>query len=130
MTLAITPHSFAAASISVLFWWTVASPAMALALAAFAGRRPRLRLALVIAIVAGPLIVLMPLTAMHGGPGALAAGAAAAVEGAALVLAAAALVLSRRGRSVAARPAAAAIACAVVGGMLGTLALVTTFILL
>lgn len=130
MPLADTARSFAAGAVSVLFWWTVVSPLLAVAVALFAGRHPRLRYALTLAVVVPPMLELLPLAAMRGGGGALLAAAAAAADAAAAVLA----VLALTGKAPPAgdgwrsRPAglgAAATAAAVVGGMLGSLALLT-----
>ena len=133
MAVAETAEWFAATSVSVLFWWTVVSPLLVLAAAVLAGRRPRLRYALTLAIVIGPLLELLPLAVMHGGLGGAISAVAAAVEGAAAVLAVLALV-AVRGSSAdaagrrAARLGGAATAAAVAGGMVGSVALLTSFI--
>jgi hypothetical protein len=108
----------------------VISPLLALAVAVLVARRPRVRYALTMAVVIGPLLVLLPLAVMHGGRGAVLAAAAAAVEVAAVVFAALALAAARRaapGRRVA-HLGDAATAAAVAGGMVGSVALVTSFV--
>ena len=146
MLLAATrewPHWLAATSITFLLWWTIASPLLLLGAAVLAARRPRLRSLLTIAICAPPLLVLLPLTAMGGGVGAVAAGAAAALEAAAVALAVVAMVAPQpRPASPPAEEAApvaeppltwsvklgwAAVFCAVAGGMVGSLAFLTQF---
>jgi hypothetical protein len=138
MPLADTGHWFAAVSISVLFWWTVASPVIVLALAVLTARRPRLQYTLTILVVVPPLLELLPLAAMRGGLGGAVAGLAAAVEVAAVVLAAAALMTRRAAPGDAADPAPgpttrsarlgwAAAFCAVAGGMIGSLAFLNLF---
>ena len=134
MAAAVTAEWFAVTSVAVLFWWTVISPLLALAVAVLAGRRPRVRYALTLAIVIGPLLELLPLAVMHGGGGAVLAAAAAAVEGAAAVLAVLALAALRSaapgaapGRRAASLGGAATVA-AVAGGMVGSVALLTSFI--
>ena len=134
--MAVAPAEwFAATSISVLFWWTVVSPLLALAAAVLAGRRPRLRHALTLVLAIGPLLELLPLAVMHGGRGAALAAAAAAVETAAVVLAALALVALRGTRpdgaatdARGARLGGAATAAVVAGGMMGSVALLTSFL--
>lgn len=138
MPLADTGHWFAGVSITVLFWWTVASPVIVLAVAVLTSRRPRLQYGLTILVVVPPLLELLPLAAMRGGPGGAVAGLAAAVEVAAVVLSVAALVTHRRAPAPAqdAAPAPltrsakmgwAAVFCAVAGGMIGSLAFLTLF---
>lgn len=133
MVVAGTAEWFAATSVSVLFWWTVVSPLLVLAAAVLAGRRPRLRYALTLAIVIGPLLELLPLAVMHGGRGGVLSAVAAAVEGAGAVLAVLALV-ALRGTSAAAaggraaRLGGASTVAAVAGGMIGSVALLTSFV--
>ncbi len=113
MPIDVSPGSFAAVVISALFWWTVLSPAALLLVAAFSGRRPRLRGALTVAVLAPPIVTLLPVAVMHGGLEAAAAAAAA------LALAAA-VALTLLGE----RYATAALLTGVAGGMVGSLALV------
>lgn len=96
------PHWLAATAITVLLWWTIASPLLVLGAAVLAVRRPRLRALLVIAVCAPPLLVLLPLTVMRGGLGAVVAGAAAALELTAVALELVALVTHRAPAAVAA----------------------------
>jgi hypothetical protein len=133
MAVADTAAWFAATSVSVLFWWTVVSPLLVLGAAVLAGRRPRVRYALTLAVVIGPLLELLPLAVMHGGRGGAISAVAAAVESAAAVLAVLALVALRDmsadaagGR--AARLGGAATVAAVAGGMIGSVALLTSFV--
>lgn len=135
------PTWLAATSISVLVWWTIASPIAVLGVAVLTARRPRTGYALLPAVCVPPLLVLLPLTVMRGGAGAAAAGAAAALEIAAVILSLAALVSYRRPIPAAVpedapaeAPAArhvklgwAAAFCAVAGGMVGSLAFLTLF---
>ncbi len=145
MSLAETtgwPTWLAATSITVLVWWTIASPLAVLGVAVLTARRPRTGYALLLAVCVPPLLVLLPLTVMRGGAGAAAAGAAAALEIAAVILSLAALVSYRRPAlpaaaredAVAELPTArhaklgwAAAFCAVAGGMVGSLAFLTLF---
>jgi len=144
------PHWLAATSITFLLWWTIASPLLVLGVAVLAARRPRLRSLLVMAVCVPPLLVLLPLTAMRGGGGAVAAGAASALEIGAVALALVALVTHRAvaasptreteprgdgaGADVAEPPLTksaklgwAAVFCAVGGGMVGSLAFLSLF---
>ena len=128
MPLDASPHSLAAAAIRILFWWTVLSPLGLLAVAVLCASRPRLRAALTLVVLVPPFLVLLPVAVMHGGfAGAVAAGAALLVA-AGVVLCAAALVHARRRPELAARNAAAALVFGVVGGMLGSGALVAALI--
>lgn len=136
------PSWLAATSITVLVWWTIASPIAILGVAVVGARRPRTAYLLTVAVCTPPLLVLLPLTVMRGGAGAAASGAAAALEIAAACLALAALATYRR-PAAAARPDEpdgaetltprpvklgwAAVFCAVAGGMVGSLAFLTLF---
>ena len=73
MPIDVSPGSLAAVAITTLFWWTVLSPVALLAVAVLCGTRPRLRAALTIAVLAPPVVTLLPVAVMHGGPGAIAA---------------------------------------------------------
>jgi hypothetical protein len=138
------PTWLAATSISLLVWWTIASPIAVLGVAVLTARRPRTGHALLLAVCVPPLLVLLPLTVMRGGAGAVAAGAAAAFEIVAVLLSLAALVTYRRpaitagdGGDEAAADAGptprhvklgwAAAFSAVAGGMVGSLAFLTLF---
>jgi hypothetical protein len=124
MPIDISPGSFAAVVISALFWWTVFSPAGLLAVAVLCGRRPRLRAALTMVVLAPPVVTLLPVAVMHGGLEAAAAAAAVLIAGGALVLATMSFVRARRDPERADRYAAAALIAGVAGCMLGSLALV------
>lgn len=137
------PHWLAATSITFLLWWTIASPLLVLGVAVLAARRPRLRSLLTIAVCAPPLLVLLPLTTMRGGVGAVAAGAASVLEAAAVLLALAALVTYRAPRpsrddgeaadgaepplTWSAKAGWAAVFCTVAGGMVASLAFLSLF---
>ncbi len=69
------PTWLAATSITVLVWWTIASPIAVLGVAVLGARRPRTAYLLTVAVCTPPLLVLLPLTVMRGGAGAAAAGA-------------------------------------------------------
>jgi hypothetical protein len=124
MPIDVSPGSLAAIGISVLFWWTVLSPAGLLALAALCGRRPRLRGTLTIAVAAPPVVTLLPVAVLHGGVTAVAAAVAAAALLAAMALAVVGLTLAAAAAERAERVAAAAFLVGVGGGMVGSLALV------
>lgn len=113
MPIDVSPGSFAAIVIRALFWWTVLSPAGLLAVAALCGRRPRLRTVLSLVVLVPPIVTLLPVAVMHGGTGAVAAAAGALVLAAAVALA----LLGERF-------ATAAFVTGVVGGMVGSVALV------
>jgi hypothetical protein len=124
MPIDVSPGSFAAVTITALFWWTVLSPAALLAVAALCGRRPRLRAALMLAVLVPPVVTLLPVAVMHGGPGAVAAAAAVLVLAAAIALAVASLARWRSAPQRAERYATAAFLAGVAGGMVGSAALV------
>ena len=124
MPIDVSPGSFAAVTITALFWWTVLSPAGLLVVTALCGRRPRLRAALTIAVLVPPVVTLLPVAVMHGGREAVAAAAAAAVLVAAIALAVASLVRLRGAPERAERSATAAFLTGVAGGMVGSAALV------
>jgi hypothetical protein len=124
MPIDVSPGSFAAVTITALFWWTVLSPAGLLAVAALCGRRPRLRAALTIAVLAPPVVTLLPVAVMHGGLGAVAASAAVVVLAGAIALAVASLVRRRSAPERAERYATASLLAGVAGGMIGSAALV------
>lgn len=123
-----SPRSFAAIAIQVLFWWTVLSPLGLLAVAVLCASRLRLRAALTLIVLAPPVLVFLPVVVTHGRFAGPAAGAAL-LDGAGFVLAVAALVRSRRSSAPATRYAATAVVFGVVGGMLGSAALVGALIL-
>jgi len=123
-----SPRSFAAIAIQVLFWWTVLSPLGLLAVAVLCASRLRLRAALTLIVLAPPVLVFLPVVVTHGRFAGPAAGAAL-LDGAGIVLAVAALVRSRRSSAPATRYAATAVVFGVVGGMLGSAALVGALIL-
>lgn len=123
MPFDVSAGSFAAAAISVLFWWTVLSPLGLLAVAVLCARRLRLRLWLTLAILVPPILVFLPVTAMHAGPSRLGTAGAALLDAAGVVLAALALVRLTSRPELAARYAAAALVLGIIGGMLGSGAL-------
>ncbi|MCX6363730.1 MAG: hypothetical protein NTW58_06095 [Actinobacteria bacterium] len=123
MPFDVSAGSFAAAAISVLFWWTVLSPLGLLAVAVLCARRLRLRLWLTLAILVPPILVFLPVTAMHAGPSRLGTAGAALLDAAGVVLAALALVRLTSRPELAARYAAVALVLGIIGGMLGSGAL-------
>ena len=128
MPLDVSAGSFAAAAITALFWWTVLSPLALLAVAVLCARRLRLRLWLTLAILVPPILVFLPVTAMHSGPARVGTAAAALLDGAGVVLAATALPRLPARPERAARYAAAALGLGIVAGMLGSGALVGALI--
>ena len=128
MPFEVSAGSFAAAAISTLFWWTVLSPLGLLAAAVLCARRPRPRLWLTLAILVPPILVFLPVTVMSAGPSRVGTAAAALLDGAGIVLAAVALVRLTTRPELAARYAGAALALGIVGGMLGSAALVGALI--
>jgi hypothetical protein len=124
MPIDVSPGSLAAVAITTLFWWTVLSPAGLLAVAALCSRRPRLRAGLTIAVLAPPLVTLLPVAVLHGGTGAAAAAAAVLVTGGAIALAAVSVARERRDPQHAERFATASFLFGVAGGMIGSAALV------
>jgi len=128
MPFDVSAGSFAAAAITALFWWTVLSPLGLLAAAVLCARRLRLRLWLTLAILVPPILVFLPVTVMHAGPSRVGTADAALLDGAGVVLAAAALVRLTTRPKLAARYAAAALALGIIGGMLGSGALVGALI--
>lgn len=126
MPFDVSAGSFAAAAISALFWWTVLSPLGLLAAAVLCARRLRLWLSL--AILVPPILVFLPMTAMHAGPSRVVTAGAALLDGSGVILAAAALVRLTARPELAARYAAAALAFGIIGGMLGSGALVGALI--
>jgi len=129
MPLDVSAGSFAATAISALFWWTVLSPLGLLAVAVLCTRRLRLRLWLTLAILVPPILVFLPVTVMHAGPWRFGTAGAALLDAAGIVLAGAALIRLSARPQLAARYAAAALVLGVVGGMLGSGALVGALIL-
>jgi len=125
MPFDVSAGSFAASAITVLFWWTVLSPLALLGVAVLCARRLRLRLWLTLLVLVPPILVLLPVTAMHSGPARVGTAAAALLDGAGVILAATALA---RRPELAAQYAAAALALGIVGGMLGSGALVGALI--
>jgi VIT1/CCC1 family predicted Fe2+/Mn2+ transporter len=123
MPIDISPGSFAAVTITALFWWTVLSPAGLLAVAALCGRRPRLRAALTVAVLVPPVVTLLPVAVMHGGAEAVAAATAVVALAAAIVLAVSGAVRRRRTPERAEQYATAAFLLGVAGGMVGSAAL-------
>ena len=128
MPFDVSAGSFAAAAITAIFWWTVLSPLGLLAAAVLCARRLRLRLWLTLAILVPPILVFLPVTVMHAGPSRVGTADAALLDGAGVVLAAAALVRLTTRPKLAARYAAAALALGIIGGMLGSGALVGALI--
>ena len=124
MPIDITPGSFAAVTITTLFWWTVLSPVGLLAVAVLCPRRPRLRGALTLIVLAPPVITLLPVAVMSDGLTRVAAAGAVVLLGAAIALAISSLVRARSHRERAERQATAAFLFGVAGGMLGSGALV------
>lgn len=124
MPLDTSADSLVAGAISVAFWWTVLSPLALLALLVLGASHPRLRATLTLVVLVPPLLVLLPVTVMGTGRPPLVSGAAAALEAAGVALAATALVRARNRRDGGARSTAAAIALGIVGGMVGSGALV------
>jgi hypothetical protein len=128
MPLDVSAGSFAAAAIIALFWWALLSPLGLLAAAVLCARWPRLRLWLTLAILVPPILVFLPVTIMHSGPSRVGTAGAALLDGAGVVLTAAALIRLTTRRELAARYAAAALALGIIGGMLGSAALVGALI--
>jgi hypothetical protein len=127
MPVDLSPGSFAAVAISTLFWWTVLSPAALLAVAVLCRSRTRLRASLTLLVLAPPIVTLLPVAVLHGGAEAVAAAAAVAVLVSAVVLAV--LDLARRSRSARAETyATGALLGGVVGGMIGSFALVAALL--
>ena len=104
------------------------SPLGLLAAAVLCARRLRLRLWLTLAILVPPILVFLPVTVMHAEPSRVRTAGAALLDGAGVVLAAAALVRLTTRPKLAARYAAAALALGIIGGMLGSGALVGALI--
>jgi hypothetical protein len=129
MPFDVSAGSFAATAITTLFWWTVLSPLGLLAAAALCAGRPRLRLWLTLAISVPPLLVLLPVTAMNSGPWRVGTGGAALFEMASVVLAALALLRCATRPEAARRYADIVLVLGVVGGMLGSGALLGALIL-
>jgi hypothetical protein len=98
MPIDMSPGSFAAITIAVLFWWTVLVP---------------------------PVLTLLPVAVMHGGLTAPAAATGSLVLGAAIVLTVVSLSL-RSDPARAERYATAALLAGVIGGMIGAGALLAT----
>ena len=124
MPIDITPGSFAAVTITTLFWWTVLSPVGLLAVAVLCARRPRLRGALTLVVLAPPLITLLPVAVMSDGLTRVAAAGAVVLLGVAIALDVSSLVRTRSRPERAERHATAALLLGVAGGMLGSGALV------
>ena len=128
MPFDVSAGSFAAATITALFWWTVLSPLALLAVAVLCAGRLRLRLWLTLAILVPPILVFLPVTAMHSGPARVGTAAAALLDGAGVVLAATALARLPARPERAAQYAAAALGLGIFAGMLGSGALVVALI--
>jgi hypothetical protein len=128
MPFDVSAGSFAAATISALFWWTVLSPPGLLAATVLSTRRLRLRLWLVLVILVPPILVVLPVAVMHGGLAGLLGAAAASLDTAGVVLAAAALVRLAKRPDLAARYTAASLAFGIIGGMLGSVALTSALV--
>ncbi len=124
MPIDITPGSFAAVTITTLFWWTVLSPVGLLVVAVLCVRRPRLRGTLTLIVLAPPLITLLPVAVMSDGVRRVAAAGAVLLLGAGVALTAASRFHARRSPDLAERRATAALLLGVAGGMLGSGALV------
>ncbi|HMK92209.1 MAG TPA: hypothetical protein VK576_04360 [Thermoleophilia bacterium] len=121
-------QSFAAGSIEVLIWWVIVSPVTLLAATALTGRRLGLRLTLVALVTVPTLLLLAPIAVLHAGAGGVAAKAAVAAGLVTLVLAAAGLATVRRAPVAADRRASWALVCGLVTGLVGSLALLATFV--
>ena len=127
MPVDLSPGSFAAVAISTLFWWTVLSPAALLAVAVLCRSRTRLRASLTLLVLAPPIVTLLPVAVLHGGAEAVAAAVAVAVLISAVVLDV--LDLARRSHSARAETyATGALFGGVVGGMIGSFALVAALL--
>jgi len=124
MPIDITPGSFAAVTITALFWWTVLSPVGLLGVAVLCARRPRLRGALTLVVLTPPLITLLPVAVMSDGLTRIAAAGAVLLLGAAIALDLPSLLAGRNHPERAERQATAALLLGVAGGMLGSGALV------
>ena len=124
MPIDISPGSFAAVTITTLFWWTVLSPVGLLVVAVLCSRRARLRGALTLAVLVPPLVTLLPVAVMSGGLARLAAAGAVALLGAGVGLSISSLARARRAPELAERRATAAFLAGVAGGMLGAGALI------
>ncbi len=124
MPIDISPGSFAAVTITMLFWWTVLSPVGLLVVAVLCARRPRLRGALTLAVLVPPLVTLLPVAVMSGGLARLAAAGAVALLGAGVGLTASGLIKAQRAPELAERRATTALLAGVAGGMLGAGALI------
>lgn len=124
MPIDITPGSFAAVTITTLFWWTVLSPVGLLVVAVLCARRPRLRGTLTLIILAPPLITLLPVAVMSDGVQRVAAAGAVLLLGSGVALTASSRVRARRSPDLAERRTTAALLLGVAGGMLGSGALV------
>ena len=124
MPIDITPGSFAAVTITTLFWWTVLSPVGLLVVAVLCAHRPRLRGTLTLIILAPPLITLLPVAVMSDGVQRVAAAGAVLLLGAGVALTASSRVRARRSPDLAERRTTAALLLGIAGGMLGSGALV------
>jgi hypothetical protein len=129
MPIDVSPGSFAAFTISVLFWWTVLCPAALLVIAALCGSRPHVRAALTMVVLVPPVVTLLPVAVMRGGPEAAMAAAAVLLLATAVALAAASLVRRSGAPERAERWATAVLLAGVAGGMVGSAALVGAMIL-
>ena len=126
MPVDLSPGSFAAVAISTLFWWTVLSPAALLAVAVLCRSRTRLRASLTLLVLAPPIVTLLPVAVLHGGAEAVAAVAVAVLISAVVL---AVLDLARRSHSARAETyATGALFGGVVGGMIGSFALVAALL--
>jgi len=128
MPFDVSAGSFAATAITTLLWWTVISPLGLLVAAVLCARRLRLRLWLTLAILVPPIMIFLPVTVMHAGSSRLGTAGAALIDGAGVVLAGAALACATTRPERAARRAGAALALGIVGGVLGSGALVGALI--
>jgi hypothetical protein len=129
MPIDVSPGSFAAVTITALFWWTVLSPAGLLAVAVLCASRPALRAVLTIVVLAPPVVTLLPVAVMHGGPAAIAAAAAVLVAGAGIVLATASVPRARRAPERSEQYSTASLLLGVAGGMIGSVALLGSLLL-
>ena len=120
MPFDVSAGSFAAATITALFWWTVLSPLGLLAIAVLCSARPRLRGVLTVIVLVPSILVFLPVVTTHGGFSRLGAAAAVMFEAAGVVLATATLVRLTTRPQLAARYAAAALALGIIGGMLSS----------
>lgn len=128
MPLDVSAGSFAAADITALFWWTVLSPLGLLVVGVLCATRLRLRLWLTVLILVPPIVVFLPVVVIHEGPSRMGTAGAALLDGAGTVLDAWVLARLTTRPELAARYAGVALAFGIIGGILGSGALVGALI--